>query len=260
MKSVHRVLDPKAPRQVRPDLCALAVMTKVPRAGKVKTRLTPPLTPQEAAELNTCFLRDTSAAIGAASSEASSQGIGVYTPIGEEAAYAGILPIDFALVPQRGNAFGERLICATEDLLQIGFQSACLINSDSPTVPPHAYAEAAKSLAEEGDRVVLGPSDDGGYYLIGMSRLHRQLFEKIDWSTERVAEQTLAQARELGLEVKLLLTWYDVDDRTTLQRLCKELLDENGASSTGYSAPETRNFLLNLVQQEGRERIWHNEP
>lgn len=257
MNAVHRVLDPAAGLQVPPGLCALAVMTKAPQAGKVKTRLTPPLTPEEAAALNTCFLRDTAAAISLTGGK--SRGIGVYTPIGAESAYVEILPAHFELVPQRGDAFGERLTFAAEDLLQIGFDAVCLIDSDSPTVPQSAYADAAKLLAQSDDRIVFGPSDDGGYYLIGMKKLHRRLFEDIDWSTERVAEQTLERAKELGVSVELLPTWYDVDDRVTLQRLCDELLRPHEATPAGYAAAETHKFLAHLIEMEGRGRIWSND-
>src|SRR3954454_24022032 len=167
MTALHRVLDPALGPQVPPGLCALAVMTKAPRAGRVKTRLSPPLSPEEAAALNICFLRDTTSAISTTASAGRARGIGVYTPVGEESAYAQILPAHFELVPQRGDAFGERLIAATEDLLRIGFDSVCLIDSDSPTVPQRAYAQAVEILAQPTDRIVLGPSDDGGYYLIG---------------------------------------------------------------------------------------------
>lgn len=186
-------------------------------------------------------------------------GLGIYTPVGEESAYKGILSADFALIPQRGDAFGERLTFAIEDVLQVGFESACLINSDSPTVPESAYAEAAQLLHEPGDRIVFGASDDGGYYLIGMKQLHRRLFEEIDWSTERVAEQTLARAAEIGIEVHHLPTCYDVDDRVTLRRLCDELLCKKTDTRAGFPAPETTNFLQAIISREGRDRIWPNE-
>ena len=112
-------------------------------------------------------------------------------------------------------------------------------------------------LSQPGDRIVFGPSDDGGYYLIGMKKLHRRVFEEIDWSTERVADQTIRRAAELDVELRLLPTWYDVDDRKTLQRLCGELLGET--PSSGFAALATRNFLLNLVKREGRDRIWPND-
>ena len=257
MNAVHRVLNPAAGRQIQSGHCALGVMTKVPRAGRVKTRLTPPLTPEEAAALNICFLRDTASAIELAANDGPARGTGVYTPIGEEIEYRGILPGSFDLIPQRGDAFGERLTNAAEDLFTVGFDSVCLIDSDSPTVPERAFADAARLLSEPGDRIVLGPSDDGGYYLIGMKKLHHRVFEEIEWSTERVAAQTLERAAELGVKVELLPTWYDVDDRVTLQRLCTELLGQD--PSAGFAALETRNFLLNLIQREGRDRIWPNE-
>ena len=104
--------------------------------------------------------------------------------------------------------------------------------------------------------MVLGPSEDGGYYLIGLKKLHRRVFAEIEWSTDRVAAQTLERAREIDLEVELLPTGFDVDDRATLRRLCQELLSESAAQA---SAPATRDFLAGLIEREGRERIWPNE-
>lgn len=256
MTAPHRILDPATPAQVPAGSCALAVMTKAPRAGRVKTRLTPPLSPTEAAELNICFLRDTAAVIEEVAAQGKARGIGVYTPAGAEDAYQGILPPDFDLVLQRGEGFDERLICAAEDLLRIGFESVCLIDSDSPTVPASAFAQAVELLGRPGDRVVLGPSDDGGYYLIGLKKVHHEIFQEIDWSTERVLEQTIARARDVSLAVELLPTWYDVDDRLTLARLCHEFFGENGDSVQGHDAVTTRKYLSSLIEREGRSRIW----
>ena len=222
----------------------------------MKTRLTPPLTPEEAAALNICFLRDTTTAISSAIVKGGALGIAVYTPRGEEGAYAGILPAEFQLVPQRGEAFGERLVFALEDIFRLGFGSVCLIDSDSPTVPQRAFAEAVTILAQSDDAVVLGPSEDGGYYLIGLNKLHRLLFEDIAWSTAAVLEQTLGQARKRNLPVHLLPTWYDVDDRGTLQRLCQEFFVSNKNGAPGYPAPATRGYLEELLRREGRDRIW----
>lgn len=260
MQVIHRVLDPRNGDRVTPGVCALAVMTKAPQAGRVKTRLTPPLSAEEAAALNVCFLRDTTAAISRTAETKAAQGIAVYTPAGSEEAYAGILPVGFQLVVQRGEAFGERLAAATEDLLALGFDSLCLIDSDSPTLPETAFAQAVDFLALPEDSVVLGPSDDGGYYLIGLKRAHRRLFEAIDWSTERVFEQTIAAAREINLAVHLLPAWYDVDDRHTLSRLCGECLGSNGRDAATCAAPATRQFLAALIEHEGRDRIWPDEP
>ena len=115
-----RVLDPTLSSQVRRGLCALTVMTKAPQAGQVKTRLVPPLTPDEAAELNKCFLRDTAAAISNAAGADTACGIAVYTPVGAESAYNDILPADFSLLPQRGDKFGERLYLAIDYISEVG--------------------------------------------------------------------------------------------------------------------------------------------
>ena len=183
------------------------------------------------------------------------RGVGVYTPRGAEAAYGDILPEDFFLIPQRGDHFGDRLIFAAEDLFKVGFASVCLINSDSPTVPAETFTQAADLLRLPGDRIVLGPCDDGGYYLIGFKKLHREIFERIDWSTEHVLDQTLQRAADIGAEVKLLPAGYDVDDRATLERLCSELLGENASRNCGI-APNTQKFLAEIVSREGRGRIW----
>jgi rSAM/selenodomain-associated transferase 1 len=262
-----RVLDPTSPERMARSLCALAVMTKAPQAGRVKTRLVPPLTPEEAAELNKCFLRDTTAAIsvccsgglrppnaagarghlGAHRAPLQCCGVAVYTPVGAESAYTDILPPDFCLLPQRGDKFGERLYFAVEDLFKCGFASVCLIDSDSPTVPAESFAESVELLSTREDRVVLGPSDDGGYYLIGMKKPNRHLFEQIDWSTERVLNQTMQRAADIGLEVKLLPTGYDVDDGASLRRLCDKLLGENALDCI---APNTRRFLVSIAAQD----------
>src|SRR5207244_7854618 len=220
MRRDHRVVDPNRPPKNCGGCSALALMTKAPRAGQVKTRLVPPLTNEEAVQLNRCFLRDTGAGISAYCScliaprpgRPSVRGVAVYTPVGSESDYTDILPTDFSLLPQRGKNFGERLYFAAEDLFRCGFDSVCLIDSDSPTVPAKHFSRAIELLKTQGDCIVLGPSNDGGYYLIGLKKPHRELFEEIDWSTERVFDQTMRRARGMGLDVKLLPRGYDVDD------------------------------------------------
>src|SRR4029077_19112730 len=247
---MHRVLDRQWGKQISAGFCALAIMTKAPRAGTVKTRLQPPLTPAEAAELNICFLHDIADAISEVGEYA--KGVGVFTPPGSEKEYEGVLPSHFDLIPQRGDEFGERLTNAADDLLHLGFESCCLINSDSPTATVEAFREAVAQLQDADDRIVVVPSDDGGYYLIGMRKLNRHLFEEIDWSTERVFAQTDERAREVGLKVHVLPKFYDVDDGATLRRLCEELLRGN---SRGDIAPVTTKFLAELIAREGWERL-----
>ncbi len=265
----YPIHDPRTPFPegitVPPGTCALAMMIKAPRPGASKTRLSPPLTPEEAAAISTCFLRDTTANIAHVVSAhapggggAPAAGVAVYTPTGLEAAFDGLLPDGFTMIAQRDGDFGTRLLGAVEDLLAVGYGSVCLIDSDSPTLPAAALAAAVEALAQPGDRVVLGPSEDGGYYLIGVKAAHKRLFEDITWSTEHVTPQTLARAAELGLETVVLPTWYDVDDRATLRLLWEELFggDSTRAQAGGYPAPRTREFLASLLTAEGRGRLW----
>ena len=244
----YRLLDPAAPPDVSlRSLTALTVMAKAPRPGRVKTRLSPPLVPEQCAAINTCFLRDTTANLAeVAHATGRAAGVISYTPVGDEALFDGLLPDGFMLVPQRGDGFGERLLTSAEDLLQCGFGSVCLIDSDSPTVPASAYTQAVEALSRPGDRVVLGPSDDGGYYLIGLKHAHPEPFQRITWSTGSVCEETIDRIRTAGLELVLLPTWYDVDDAATLRVLRSELLEGQQpafASTAGFSAPATTQFL-----------------
>jgi rSAM/selenodomain-associated transferase 1 len=222
-------------------------MAKAPRPGKVKTRLSPPLSLDQTAALNTRFLRDTTENLATIPFAA---GLISYTPVGDEALFAGLLPETFGLVPQRGDLFGERLLAAAEDILAIGYGAVCLIDSDSPTVPSAAFAEAVAVLREGKADVVLGPSHDGGYYLVGLKHPHPEPFQNITWSTASVLEETLQQCREASLKVHLLPTWYDVDDAATLAILEAELLDGKRpafAAVDGYPAPHTRALLTTLT-------------
>ena len=256
----YLVLDPKVSGGGvsdvwRAGVCALAVMAKAPRVGKVKTRLAPALGFEGSAAINVCFLRDTArniagvakrrfpsgmtnngAGVGMTNEGAGAAGLVCYTPVGDEVAFDGLLPEGFALIPQRGDAFGERLLAAAEDILGCGFGAVCLIDSDSPTLPTEALQRAVEELLRPGDRVVLGGSDDGGYYLIGLKRAHAAPFERITWSTDAVYGETKARCAEAGLELVELPVWYDVDDAATLAVLEAELLDgsEAGVCSGGW--------------------------
>ncbi len=251
----YPLLDPAIRRDDLNSLCVLAVMAKAPRPGKVKTRLAPPLTLEQTAALNVCFLRDTTANIGTVQG---GMGVLCYTPVGDEAAFTGIAPKSFSLVPQRGDGFGERLHLAATDLLVCGFGAVCLIDSDSPTLPHTALQQAVDELAKPGDRVVLGGSDDGGYYLIGLKQPHRAPFECITWSTASVLAETVERCVKAGLDVVELPLWYDVDDAATLQVLAAELLDGERpafASVDGYDAQHSRAYLAKLAAAD--DVSWH---
>jgi uncharacterized protein len=245
------ILNPAERVEGRADLCALAVMAKAPRPGKVKTRLSPPLTSEEAAALNICFLRDTTENIA---SVVAAVGLISYTPVGDEALFEGLLPDGFALIAQRGDGFGERLLASAADILACGFGSVCLIDSDSPTAPRAAFEQAVAELGRPGDRVVLGPTEDGGYYLIGLKHPHAVVFDRITWSTATVFAETCERARDAGIEIVTLPRWYDVDDAETLQLLEAELLDSTPppfATLPGYPAEHTRRRLTSMHQHAG---------
>jgi len=223
----------------------MAVMGKASIPGRAKTRLVPPLTPAEAARLNTAFLQDIVANIRLAAREVTVEPYVAYGPVGSEAFFREHLAPDVGLLESCLPNFGDCLYLAIDTLLARGFSSVCVINSDSPTLPTERLIAAARHLAQPGDRVVLGPSLDGGYYLLGLKAPHRRLFEGIAWSTAGVFEQTRQRAADLRLPLVLLEPWYDVDDIETLRRLHAELSVPPGTSqATGiYAAQHARAAL-----------------
>jgi len=241
--------------------CAIAVMAKAPRAGRVKTRLQPTLTPDAAMALSAAFLRDITENIRLAARAAPIDGWVAYAPAGLEMLFNGMLAQGTRLVladgeietPPGVDGFGRSLLHATRALFDRHYGAVCLLNSDSPTLPTALLARAATALAEPGDRVVLGPAEDGGYYLIGMQAEHAELFSDIAWSTETVAAETRARAAARGLELVELDTWYDVDDHAALQRLLGELAGGGAGGATPYAAPATAACLrtLGLVEPLG---------
>jgi hypothetical protein len=136
------------------------------------------------------------------------------------------------VIAQRGGDLGQRLACVFEDVFRVGVNTAVVIGSDLPDLPPRLLEAALASLDEDDDRVVLGPSPDGGYYLVGMNRPHPDLFEGIDWSTDRVLTQTLDAARAHGIDVVLIEPWADVDEPRDLTQLAER--------TAGSAASRTR--------------------
>jgi uncharacterized protein len=245
------------PEEVR----ALAIMAKASIAGTVTTRLVPPLTYEEAAELNTCCLIDVATNIMVAAASAPIRGFAAYAPPGSEPFFAEVLPEGFTLLPPKEPTIGRSLRHAAADLFAAGYSSACLVNADSPTLPTVFLAEAVQRLRQPGNRLGLGPASDGGYYLIGLKSFHERLFEEIDWSTDRVYRQTRARVREIDVEVVLLPEWYDVDDDQTLMTLVDELLGGSTTYSGGYSAQRVTAFLEKLATKRGGiEQLLSREP
>ena len=216
---------------------ALVIVGKAPRAGCTKTRLSPPLSPEEAAQLYRGFVLDTATmALGLAWEQVTL----VYPPQpGAREELVAIVPAGIRLQPQGGDGLGAALAGAFQSHLGVGFRRVVLIGSDNPTLPAFIVEAACRGLDDH--ELVIGPSADGGYYLIGMGRAHLGVFERITWSTEVVYRETLERARELGLSVLTLPEWYDVDTATELRRLRDEL-----AALPATVAPETRAVLAGL--------------
>ncbi len=211
----------------------LLVVAKRPTAGQTKTRLCPPLSGESAAALYACFLRDTLEIMRQVPDVAREI---VYLP-DDAASYFHALAPDMALTLQHGAGLGERLDHLLVAAFESGAQQAVVMDSDSPTLPVAYIVQAFAAL--DGDaEVVLGPCDDGGYYLIGMRRPQPRLLRDVEMSTPNVVRDTLALAKQLGLQVALLPVWYDIDTVAELARLCAEV-----AALPVAVARHTRAFL-----------------
>jgi len=214
---------------------ALLIVGKAPAPGQAKTRLVPPLSAQAAAELYRAFLLDTldlAAGLGW-------ERVSLVHPAGAGAALRPLLPPPVTLCEQRGRGLGDALRHAFAEHLAQGFTRVVLIGSDTPSLPPTAVADGCAALATHD--LSIGPSLDGGYYLLGLRTMQPALFEAIDWSTPRVLAQTLARASQLRLRVQRLPAWYDVDAPADLERLQREL-----QQAPATTAPHTRTTLARL--------------
>ena len=217
---------------------ALAIFAKAPVVGQVKTRLCPPLSPEQATELYRCFLADT---VARACTFPDIQVCLAITPAESDPLFRELLPFPVRYLPQRGESLGEREMNIFIDLLDEGFTHVVIIGSDIPTLPITHLQEAFRKLENPACDAVFGPSSDGGYYLIGAKAVHPALFENISWSTSEVLDQTLAQARRHRLNVSLISSWYDVDTEEDLHKLATELRCGNADG-----ALRTRAYLKTL--------------
>ena len=212
----------------------LLTVAKRPAPGQTKTRLTPPLSPQQATALYECFLQDTLDLMRRVPHI--QRGI-AYLPASEKGYFDNLAP-DFELILQNGPDLGIRLDNVLTHYLNDGCQHVVVMDSDSPTLPVD-YLTAAFEVLTDGADVVLGPCDDGGYYLIGLKRPAPRLLREVRMSTPNVTADTLALAAEEGLRVELLPEWYDVDDAAALARLTDEV-----QQSPAHVACYTRAALL----------------
>lgn len=214
---------------------ALIIMAKLPAVDQTKSRLSPALAPAEAAALYEALLQDTIEL--AAGLEGVQLAIAI-TPPDAIDYFRRVSPPETVLLPVVGADIGDCLNQALSRLLADGYAKGLALNSDGPTLPFAHLQQAFAELENTYVDVVLGPSEDGGYYLIGLKRPHPGLFRGIAWSTDRVTAQTLAKAEAMGLEVVQLPSWYDVDTAAELDRLLAELL-----TLPDDALPHTRRLL-----------------
>lgn len=223
---------------------ALFVMAKQPKAGHVKTRLCPPLTPETAARLYECFLSDV---LDLVASVPGVDPVVAFSPPEAHGEFVRLTSGRFQLLRQAGADLGARLENMFRVLFRQGYQRVAAVSTDSPDLPMQYLADAFARLEEA--PVVLGPCPDGGYYLIGLSRLIPELFRNMPWSTEQLLRETEARAQRLGANVMRLPEWHDVDTTADLDRLMRDLL------GAGPSAVLARRTLLFCQQEFGGSHV-----
>ncbi len=214
---------------------AVAVMAKVPGAAPVKSRLHGALGASRATQLYRCFLLDRLHALSALSAVCP---VVAFTPPHARDEMAALVPPAIPLLAQEGEDLSARLTHVFDRLFADGHAAVVATDSDSPTLPMAYVAQAAQVLARGAADVVIGPTDDGGYYLVGLRRRQPGFFDGIPWSTRGTRAATLARARELGLTVHLLPGWFDVDTPDDLRRL---------RAAGCHGAPRTAEFLGTLA-------------
>jgi uncharacterized protein len=199
---------------------AVAIMAKAPQPGQVKTRLCPPLSHREAALLYQCFLADKIAQVNALPRATP---VVSYSPDEAKSVFQDLTPAHFMLMPQRGDDLGARIFFTFDQLFRQGYTQVIVIDSDTPTLPIAYLEQAFRLIAAQQNDVVLGPTEDGGYYLIGLRQSHRELFERMPWSTSQVFPETRRRSEQFGLTVACTESWYDVDTPEDLARLTESL-------------------------------------
>ncbi len=200
----------------------LVVFVKDPIPGRVKTRLTPRIAPDEAAKLYKAFTLDIISNARKLKRNSVNNVTVAYTPIGAEKAFRKLAKQPTNFLPQKGKNLGERMKNAFKQSFAEGAKRVVIIGTDSPTLPV-SYIQKAFDILKK-IPVVIGPTFDGGYYLIGLSGLNDDIFDGIGWGTSRVFDQTLTRIKSLNIQVYVLPPWYDVDTSEDLEFLRTHLL------------------------------------
>lgn len=197
---------------------AVIVMAKVPKVGFTKTRLTPPLSPLAATKLYEALLQDTISLVSSIESVALALAV---SPPDETDYFEQICPPETIFIPLTCQNIGECQSLSIRKLLDMGYSNVFTLNGDGPSLPKDYIEQAVEKISTHD--IVLGPSTDGGYYLIGMKKHYEEVFQNIQWSTKTVFDETIAITNERNLSVSKLPTWYDVDTIEDIERLRNDL-------------------------------------
>jgi uncharacterized protein len=207
---------------------AVVLFARDPVLGKVKTRLSPFLNDETILQLYTCFLHDSLDKIRQV--ENADLFIGV-APSNQSGFFTGMPGADMRIFVQEGKELGDKMRRAIQDRFAEGYEKVVIIGSDSPSLPV-SYIEQA--LASDKD-MVLGPSTDGGYYLIGMKGKLTEVFEGVTWGTEKVLQETCDHLVPGGVALELLPVWYDIDGPEDLKffKTHLQLIEQSGLGTAG---------------------------
>ncbi|HUK39893.1 MAG TPA: TIGR04282 family arsenosugar biosynthesis glycosyltransferase [Candidatus Acidoferrales bacterium] len=221
---------------------ALVILTKFPEPGQSKTRLVPPLSSAEAAELAHALLLDQLQNLVAFNA---AQLFIAFTPPGKANFFEALLPGQSSCFPQQGESLGDRMRHAFDVLFSRGFKRVLLIGGDLPAVPLKTLTDAIAAF-ERDSEIVLGPASDGGYYLVAMNRPFPEIFAGMSWSQPDVLAATIAKLISLNRKFKLISPWYDIDTIDDLSRLNSDC----AAAPAGFM--ENTKALLQKFKQGGK--------
>lgn len=216
----------------------LLVFAKVPRPGRVKTRLTPVLTPAEAAQLYEAFLRDALQLYARLHVDVRLYLAPPFPDVGLDG-----VPDEVTVREQRGEGLGPRMKNAFQEVFDADYERATIVGTDHPTLPP-SFVRQSFNVIEADSSLCVGPSEDGGFYLLGMSAFYPQLFEGMTYSHGKVFTNTLTRIGRTDARLTVLPRWYDVDTPDTLERMIRDL------EQVQHAIPHTRSVVddLNLTE------------
>lgn len=218
-----------------PKMNSLVLFVKYPETRKVKTRLGAEVGFELAAELYKLFIKQT---FGLAQNCAAQKVFVAFEPPDRRAQFCEFIPEEFAVFPQKGKTLGDRMFNSFEYAFAQEAKKVVILGSDSPTLAIENINSAFEKLNRSD--LVLGPAEDGGYYLIGLNKAYRGLFEGIEWSSDSVLQSSIERAKKLQLSFELLPRWYDVDTKETLMRAAND--DRSGMITTLLDR-QSKNFL-----------------